>query len=242
MTLFKEDEADRISMGGESHKTSTSDVSGGEEKSNAKGNPKKITLPLPLPTSPSTLKDWHFDLIDECVSQYPENRSRICKFLDKARGLPLDSNFLWTVPRDFLNLNASLITALKTGLRPNKELWERIEVDKRARRVSHANGENTITARKLLSHMYAYFGTLPEVLRYLASQKLMNARYEQFGPHKFVDFWRFWTEIDREEGGMMDEGGKKVRLLSILSKYRVMNDDLRDYDMKLKSEEQTYKN
>ena len=39
----------------------------------------------------------------------------------------------------------------------------------------------------------------------------------------------------------MDDGGKKVRLLSILSKYRIMNDDLRDYDLKLKPEEQTYK-
>lgn len=133
---YNDEDVDRISVGAESAKSDGSDLSFLEAALGGRAPaPKKIGLPTPIPTYPDQLKHWHFDLVDACTRQYPDNTTRIRKFLDKARDLKVGSNWLWTVPHDLNAVNTALVDALTAVLKTQKELWDRIEEDKKTRRL-----------------------------------------------------------------------------------------------------------
>ena len=68
--------------------------------------------------------------------------------------------------------------------------------------------------------------------------KPIGLRFESFGQAKFVEFWRKWTEYDKEDGGTLAASGKQIKLYAQLARFKVMNHEIRDYD-KLVTEKRT---
>ena len=191
----------------------------------------KITIPTPLPTNSSEIEQWHFTLSEVCQLAYFDNKTRIQRFLDKARTLRKLSNKHWAITRDMQGLNSTLVQGLIAIMSLNKELWDRVLADRDARRLLHPD-DCVMTARKLIAHLYSYYRGMPEIDRFVGTNRLMSVQWDDYKDAKLVEFWKKWCEYERLAGDSVDEKVKFISLLAQMQKSKIMNDEVMRFERK----------
>ena len=215
-----------------------SDISLVEALVGRRDNAHKIVLPSPLPTTPTELHNWHFDLVDICKFAYWNNQDRTVRFLNKGATLKYTAKERWHVPHDMFGLNSALCTAFIAALTPIKDLWTKIERCKQARRRSHPD-DSTLTARVLMGYFYQYNAGLPHVSTLASTVNMMAIRFDSYGNNKLVEFWRRWVDLERDVGASMKPEMKIIKLYAEMNKFKNIKEEMLTFD-KLPIKKKTY--
>lgn len=68
----------------------------------------------------------------------------------------------------------------------------------------------------------------------------MGMKYEDFGQSKLIECWRKLVGYEREDGGTVSGKGKLTKLYSLVTRFKVMNDEVRICD-RLNPNDRNYK-